>query len=143
MEFKYLLRTLAELEPGDHLCCIYETEEEHRSLVTPFLRHGLEKGQKTIYIVDARTAETVIGYLRDDGVKVEPYLEKGQFVIIGVKDAYMKEGVFDPDGMIELLRSETELALAEGYEALRVTGEMTWALHGLPGSERYSNTRRS
>jgi len=136
MDFKYLLRTLEELEPGDHLCCIYETEEEHRSLVTPFLRHGLEKNQKAIYIVDARTAETVIGYLRDDGVKVEPYLEKGQLVIMGVEDAYMKEGVFDPEGMIELLRGQTELALSEGYQALRVTGEMTWALKGLPGSER-------
>ncbi len=136
VESTYLLRTLTELRPGDHLCCIYETEEEHRALLTPFMRHGLEHGQKVIYIVDARTAETVLGYLRDDGVRVDPYLEKGQLHIIGIKDAYMKEGVFDPDGMIELLRSETELALAEGYEALRVTGEMTWALQGLPGSER-------
>jgi len=136
MDFKYLLRTLEELEPGDHLCCIYQTEEEHRSLVTPFLRHGLEQDQKAIYIVDARTAETVIGYLRDDKVKVEPYLEKGQLAIIDAKDAYMKEGASDPEGMIELLRSETELALSEGYKALRVTGEMTWALQGFPGSER-------
>jgi transcriptional regulator with GAF, ATPase, and Fis domain len=136
MESIYLLRTLEGLRPGDHLCCIYETEEEHRALVTPFLRHGLEQGQKVIYIVDARTAEILLGYLRDDGVKVDPYLEKGQLSIIGVKDAYMKEGVFDPDGMVELLRRETELALSEGYEALRVTGEMTWALQGLPGSER-------
>ena len=97
MEFKYLLRTLEELEPGEHLCCIYETEEEHRSIVTPFLRHGLEQGQKAIYIVDARTAETVLGYLRDDGVKVDPYLEKGQLSIIGVKEAYVKKGVFDPE----------------------------------------------
>jgi Nif-specific regulatory protein len=136
MRFRYLLRTLEELEPGDHLCCIYETEEEHRALVTPFLRHGLEQGQKAIYIVDAHTADTVLGYLRNDGFNVEPFLKKGQLVIIGVKDAYMKEGVFDPDGMIDLLRSETELALSEGYKALRVTGEMTWALQGLPGSER-------
>ncbi|RLB31370.1 MAG: hypothetical protein DRG87_02655 [Deltaproteobacteria bacterium] len=72
MEFSYLLRTLENLELGDHLCCIYETEEEHRSLVTPFLRHGLERNQKAIYIVDARTADTVSGYLRDDGLTVEP-----------------------------------------------------------------------
>jgi len=136
MEFKYLLRTIKQLEPGDHLCCIYETEEEHRSLVTPFLRHGLEQGQKAIYIVDTRTAETVKGYLVGDGFKVDPCIEKGQLEIIAAKDAYMKKGVFDPDGMIELLRNETEIALSEGYEALRVTGEMTWALQGLPGSER-------
>jgi hypothetical protein len=38
--------------------------------------------------------------------------------------------------MIALLRADTERALAEGYSALRATGEMTWALRGLPGSER-------
>ena len=48
----------------------------------------------------------------------------------------MLEGVFDPDGMICLLEKETRRALDEGYSALRLTGEMSWALQGLPGSER-------
>ena len=136
MESVYFLRTLTGLQPGDHLCCIYETDEEHRALLTPFLRHGLERREKVIYIVDVRTAEIVLGYLRQDGMGVEPFLGSGHLSIIGVKDAYMKEGVFDSDRMITLLRNETELALSEGYDALRVTGEMTWALRGLPGSER-------
>ncbi len=130
------MRTLEDLGPGDHLCCLYQTEEEHRALLTPFLRHGLERGEKTIYIMDVRTADVVHGYLRDDGIDVESYLEKRQLSIIGFEDAYMKAGVFDPDGMIALLREQTERALAEGYSALRVTCEMTWALRDLPGSER-------
>jgi PAS domain S-box-containing protein len=67
---------------------------------------------------------------------VQSYLASGQLSILTVDDAYMREGIFDPDRMIALLRTETERALAEGYSALRVTGEMTWALRGLPGSER-------
>ncbi len=51
-------------------------------------------------------------------------------------DAYVRGGSFDPAGMISLLREETEKAAAEGYPCLRVTGEMSWALRGLPGSER-------
>jgi PAS domain S-box-containing protein len=132
----YSLRKMADLEPGDHLCVLYETEEEHRALLTPFLRRGLERGEKVLYIVDARTAETVLGYLRDDGLEVEPYLSSGQLSVLTADNVYMREGAFDPDGMISLLRSETEQALAEGYSALRVTGEMSWALRGLPGSER-------
>jgi signal transduction histidine kinase len=38
--------------------------------------------------------------------------------------------------MIAFLRSETEHAASQGYKALRLTGEMSWALKGLPGSER-------
>jgi len=132
----YFPRTIADLQPGDHLCCLYETEEEHRAVLTPFLRQGLERGEKVIYIVDTRTAEAILGYLQDNGLEVEPYLASGQLAILTHHNACMREGIFDPEGMIALLRAETERALAQGYPALRVTGEMTWALRGLPGSER-------
>ncbi len=130
------IRTLAELKPGDHLCCLYRTEEEHRALLTPFLRQGLEQGEKVIYIVDARTEAIINGYLQDNGIAVDPYSASGQLKILTVDDAYMREGVFDPDGMIQLLRREMERALAEGYKALRVTGEMSWALREPSGSGR-------
>ena len=146
------LCTIADFKPGDHLCCLYETEKEHRALLAPFLRQGLEHGEKVLYIVDsvlersgegAHTAETVLDYLREDpstgsgrGLDVEPCLASGQFGIVPFDDALMPDGVFDPDGAIALLRAETERALAEGYLALRVTDEMTWALRGLPGAKR-------
>ncbi|TAJ10507.1 MAG: PAS domain S-box protein, partial [Nitrospirae bacterium] len=130
------LPTLSTLKPGAHLCSLYETEEEHRTLLTPFLRQGLEQGEKVLYIVDARTAETILSYLRNDGLDVDPLLKRGQLGILTVREAYLREGTFDPDRMIALLRAATEQAVAEGYPALRVTGEMTWALRGLPGSEQ-------
>jgi uroporphyrinogen-III synthase len=68
------VRAIDELRPGDHLCCIYETEGEHRAVLTPFLRRGLERGERVFYIVDDRTAEQILRYLREDGVRVEPYL---------------------------------------------------------------------
>ncbi len=60
-------RTLEDMGPGDHLCCIYDSEEEHRALLLPFLRLGLQRGEKVIYIVDAHTAREVLGWLEEDG----------------------------------------------------------------------------
>jgi len=130
------LRTIAELERGDHVCCLYETEEERRAVVTPFLRQGLERGEKVLYIVDTHTAEDILNHLRDDGLDAEPLLARGQLAILTHDEAYMREGLFDPDDMIALLRAETDQALVEGYSALRITGEMSWTLRGLLGSER-------
>ncbi len=130
------VKDIADLRPGDHLCSIYNDEEEHRALLTPYLRYGLEKNEKVLYIVDAHTAEEILGYLEEEGMDTRPYLDSGQLAVLTVDDAYIKGGVFDPDGMIRLLTGETELAISRGYAALRVTGEMTWALKGLPGSER-------
>lgn len=136
MERGYTLYDINELNPGDHLCVLYETDEEHKALITPYLISGLENNEKVFYIVDARTSPTVLDYLRDDGVDVDPYLDSGQLAILTVSESYMKGGIFDPDGMIKMLTEETDKALQEGYSALRVTGEMSWALRGLPGSER-------
>jgi PAS domain S-box-containing protein len=129
-----LLAELSKLKPGDHLCCIYETEEEHRALLTPYLRQGLERNEKVVYIVDAREDETVLDYLRQDGLDTRPFLDKRQLVILPVADSYMREKVFDPEGMISFLRRETDRAVGEGYGALRVTGEMSWTLGRLIGS---------
>ena len=92
--------------------------------------------EKVFYIIDERTSDTIIGYLRNEGVDVDSVLSSGQLSLFTRDDAYMRGGCFNPDAMIELLKSETARALEEGYSALRVTGEMTWALRGLPGSER-------
>lgn len=100
------------------------------------MRQGLERGEKVLYIVDARSAETVLGYLQDEGLDAESYVDRGQMTFLTADDAYTREGLFDPDAMIAMLGTETEQALSEGYAALRVTGEMSWVLRGLPGSER-------
>jgi PAS domain S-box-containing protein len=132
----YSLRDITDLECGDHFCFLYETDEEHQALLTPFLRQGLERDEKVLYILDAHTAEAILGYLRDDGLEVESYLTSGQLRILTPDETYLQGGIFDPYRMIALLQTEMEHALAEGYRALRTAGEMSWVLRGLPGSER-------
>jgi len=130
------LDSIADLHPGDHLCIIYHTDAEHRAILTEYLQRGLDAGERVVYIVDARTAEDIRGYLRDAGVDVTAAEERKQLEFLTRDDAYMREGRFEPQGMIKLLREETERALDAGFAGLRVTGEMSWALRGLPGSER-------
>ena len=106
---------LEKLQSHDHLCLIYETHEEWRDAIIPFIMLGLAKGEKCAYIVDARTADEIRGYLFKEGVNVAAAESSGQLTIIDQADAYTREGAFDPDRMIALLIEETTKALAEGY----------------------------
>ncbi|MFC1945910.1 PAS domain S-box protein [Chloroflexota bacterium] len=130
------VKTLDTLQPHDHLCLIYESKEEWRDVIIPFLTIGLNRGEKCIYVVDSSTADEIRGYLGEEGIDVTAAEETGHLVILQETAAYIREGSFDPDAMIALLQSETQKAIAEGYPALRVTGEMTWVLRGYPGSEK-------
>jgi len=131
-----LEQRLWKLQTGEHLCCLYASEEEHRALLSPFIRQGLERYEKVVYMVDDHTAEQILSYLDADGVGVDPYLNRRQLTVLSSDESYLLGGVFDPERMVARLRSETERAVEEGYKALRVAVEMSWALKGLPGSER-------
>jgi hypothetical protein len=132
----YSSSILGDVRPGDHIAWLYDMEERHQAILTPFLWQGLAGGEKVLYIVDSHTAETILGYLWDARLDVDPYLASGQLAILTWDETYIREGVFDPEAMITFLRVETERALAEGYTALCTSSEMTWALRGLPGSQR-------
>jgi KaiC/GvpD/RAD55 family RecA-like ATPase len=99
-----------DIQVGDHLCCLYKTEEEHHAVILPYIRQGLEKREKVIYIVDTHTANTVLAYLRDDGIDVDFYLEEGQLDLLTANESYVQDGIFNPDKMIDLLQAETDKA---------------------------------
>lgn len=131
-----VLPSIARMHAGDHYCGIYRTDADHRRLIVDFIQQGVERHEKILYIVNLQTAAQLRALLGAAGVEVDALLERRQLAILTAKESYLQSGQFDPDGMISLLGEETERALGEGYAALRVTGEMTWALSGEPGSER-------
>lgn len=126
---------IASLEPGDHLCIIYETEQQHQELITRYICEGLEQLQKVLYIVDSHTAGVILDYMKKSGLSPDGYLATGQLSILTAEDSYLRDGFFDPAAMIDLLKKSEREALAEGWSGMRVTGEMTWVLRGQPGSD--------
>lgn len=131
-----LRRQMDGLQPGDHICLIYETVEEQLGAVVPFMLRGLERGDRCLYIVDDRTAEEVTAALRGAGVAVTAALESGDLEIVTKRESYLRDGHFDPDAMLLFLGEVVERAVDAGHPALRGTGEMTWALAGDEGTDR-------
>jgi hypothetical protein len=131
-----ILPSIESMHAGDHYCGIYRTDEDQRRLIVDFVRAGLERHEKMMYLVNIHSGAQLAALLEDAGIDVTRLVDAGQLIIMTAKDAYLADGQFEPERMIALLGTETQKALDEGYAALRVTGEMTWALAGEPGSER-------
>jgi len=127
---------LPELLPGHHACCLYEDPEEHSALLGSFLRQGLERGEKVVYVLADHDPGAVVQQLGSVGLHVEPFLGSGQFAFINVEQAYLQDGRFDPDRMIGLLRAETDRALGQGYPAMRFKGETSWLHRDVAGAGR-------
>lgn len=135
-QYRGLLKAVEGLGFHDHLCLIYETPEEQFAAIVPFVRLGLERGEKCVYVADDNTSAEVLEQIKKGGVDTARALEAGSLSVITKKEAYLKQGYFDPDWMIRFLKEAADAAKAEGYAGLRVTGEMTWVLGKDPGSDR-------
>jgi PAS domain S-box-containing protein len=130
------VNALEGLTSHQHVCLVYDSQEEQLATVIPFLRIGLERGERCLYVMDENSASAVAAALSAEGVDVDSKLRSGALVLATKREAYLKEGRFDPDWMIGFLKESVEAALAAGFSALRVTAEMSWQLAGDPGAER-------
>jgi len=120
-------RGLPTLRAGDHLCCFYESDEEHEMLLAPFLKHGLLAGDRVIYAYDQFSPETIVGYLQRAGLEAGPYLESGQLILLPSHEVYLAGGAFDPEAVIAMLEEAIQQARSDGYHCARLSGEVSWA----------------
>src|SRR6266516_4382161 len=132
-----LIAALEQLGPHDHLCSIYESPQEHYAVAVPFIRIGLDRGEKCIYIADDGTVGDVRQAMQSEGIDVERATASKALVLATKEQAYLKHGSFHPDWMFTFWKKATQLAMSEGFSALRATGETEWVLRGGRGLERW------
>lgn len=92
-----LVKAVERLGAHDHLCLIYKTREEQFAAVVPYMRIGLERGEKCVYIVDDNTASTVTDTMHSGGIDIDSMIKSGALVILNKQEAYLKQGYFEPD----------------------------------------------
>ena len=132
-----LIAALEQLGPHDHFCSIYESPQEHYAVAIPFIRIGLDRGEKCIYIADDDTVGDVQQAMQSEGIDVDRAIASKALVLATKEQAYLEHGSFHPDWMFTFWREATQLAMSEGFSALRATGETEWVLRGGRGLERW------
>ena len=132
-----LIAALEQLGPHDHFCSIYENPEEHYAVAIPFIRIGLDRGEKCIYIADDGMVEDVRQAMQKEGIDVDRAIASNALELATKEQAYLEHGSFRPDWMYTFWKEATQLALSEGFSALRATGETEWVLRGGRGLERW------
>ena len=121
---------------GVHICQIFSDDDERQESLLNFLRSGLEAGERTACFSENLDDVRLTRHLSDHGLCCGALRESGAFSQAGTRDVYFQDGHFDPDRMLGLLRQYHEDAVAKGYSAARVIGEMTSEVQRIPGGSR-------
>ncbi len=120
---------------GTHMCLIYNDDQERRNIIGKYLASGLLSGEKVAYFADDETSDDVLKFLMSMNVCAS----EAELKYINLSEAektYCPKGIFSPDEMLNTLRAYYDQSKREGYRLCRVSGEMSWALRAIPGSDR-------
>ena len=131
-----LSEVISSLTLHDHLCLIYETPKQKFAAAIPFLQIGFERGEKCFYVADENTVTSLLGAMQAEGLDVNASVQKGMLTVGGKGLASFKRGEFNPDEMVRFWAGNVGEAKAAGFSALRILGEMSWALGGDVGPDR-------
>jgi chemotaxis family two-component system sensor kinase Cph1 len=109
-----LVAALGRIRPPDHLCSIYETADEQHAVVMPFMRLGLERGEKCIYIAQTGAEYAAYAAMQSYGIDVDAVLARDALIRTTKDRAYLEHGVFDPQKMFAFWRQAADDARREG-----------------------------
>jgi hypothetical protein len=121
---------------GTHMCLIYDDDEQRKKIIGQFLAKGISIGEQVGYYADTTTPKDVETWLKDMDIVLPSKKKEGEFGVFKAQDIYCPSGKFVPSEMMARLSGCYDQAINAGYPGARVSGEMSWALMGIPGSER-------
>ncbi len=126
--------TQESLPDCHHVCLIYDSEEQRRKIVSPYLAAGLRHGEIVRYFADTTAPDEVRAWLQELGIDLR---EDGSFGIVPAEKSYCPSGTFVPQDVLDNMVARYAMAKQAGYSGSRACGEMSWALKGIAGSERF------
>jgi len=109
----------------NHICALYDSRDVRDDMVVRFLREGLAQGDKCVCFIDHDHDFIHRLTLDDAAVGFVPQ----QLEFHTADDAYLENGSFSKEMMIERLTRHVTCAMNDGYPLTRLVGDMSWVIH--------------
>ncbi|MFH1857653.1 MAG: MEDS domain-containing protein [Candidatus Omnitrophota bacterium] len=113
-----------------HLLFFYRDAYSKMFLFLPFLRDGIDKNEKCIYLTEDDYPSQIRIYLNWGDIAPE------KVKIFSEREWYRPHGTFDPEASQKKYEEEALQALQEGYTGLRVIGDQGMLLQKAAPEER-------
>lgn len=109
-----------------HQCLIYDGSPSRQlPMLAAMLRQKLSQNRRCIFLNSPPMVAGIASYLAASGVDVAAETKRGALILTSDR-GHLAHGVFDAERMMSLLGDELTQALADGYDGLWATGDMTW-----------------
>jgi len=123
------------VDGNGHICAFFNSREEARRTLLPFIADGLEKGEKAVHIVNANDRDEHLRWLRESQIDVGKLMQSGQLEVLTWPETYLRGGAFREQDAIKMIDQLLTRARREGYPRVRGIGDMQWTRENRMGVE--------
>jgi DcmR-like sensory protein len=116
-----------------HVCAFFHSREDEYKILIPFMKEGLDAGDKAVQIIAADRRAEQIRRLTETGVDALAAEQRGQLVVRTWEDSVLRGGRFDQYAMIGALQ-EIGADGEQRSDITRIWANMGWALGDFPGA---------
>jgi MEDS: MEthanogen/methylotroph, DcmR Sensory domain len=117
----------SELRDTRHVCAFFNGDDEKYRVLLPFIKDGFECGDKAIHVVSPEQRSDHRRRLMAAGIDLATAGQRGQFELKTNTEAYLREGRFDQDRMLEVFEQLANDTVREGFPLSRIVCHMEWA----------------
>jgi AcrR family transcriptional regulator len=118
------------------VCIVSEDAEAEARLLIPFVRDGLEAGDRCVHIVDPAGFTAYLDRLDGAGIDTRTAIANGQLDVRTWDEWYLAGGSFDRDAMVARLRRLMAEGRDLGFPRTRFIGYTGFAATGALGIEQ-------
>ena len=111
-----------------HVCAFFSNDDEEYRVLLPFIKEGLEHGDKAIHVVNPQQREEHLRRLASAGIDSAAAEQAGQLEIKINTEAYFRDGEFDQDRMLETFEKLASGNAPGGFPLSRIVCRMDWVV---------------
>jgi hypothetical protein len=111
-----------------HVCAFFNSDEEEYRVLLPFIKDGLESGDKAVHVLNPQQRPDHLQRLAAAGIDAATAQQSGQLELRTNTEVYLPDGRFDQDRMLEAFERMASGNAGGGFPLSRICCRMDWAM---------------
>jgi hypothetical protein len=116
----------SQLGETRHVCAFFNTNDEGYRVLLPFIKDGFTCGDRAIHVVNPDQHEDHLNRLAAAGIDTKAARERGQLEVRTNTEAYLRDGRFDQDRMLQLFEESASGNGKARFPLSRIICQMCW-----------------
>jgi hypothetical protein len=105
-----------------HVCAFFSSPEEEYATLLPFVRDGIERGERAVHILAARYRQEHLDQLRSAGIDVTAAQQSRQLEVATPEEVFLPDGGFNKVAVLATIQEAIKTGRTLGFPMTRIIG---------------------